>query len=652
MAKKSRKRKNIQFKLDNESLGLTNHLAGGKSLSASVSVPQGDHGNLASVAPRTHSKRFQESNQRPRPSEFQIKGVDRPPNTSSALESHQSALRDLRQSYFKNNPKIYSRDPQNAFSSIESDLSSASIGASTRIDSDHGRPNWEKQTPIWQKRFNEIFSKGPGMNARLEPASTTGPSPLKLSNKQSSWEERARHVQADKTTKLEDLKAFAKSFKIPTHIFPNPHPLPIPAHDNAKQETLNAQQTERVHGLEARDEAKQNMLEKQEATPIVDSTNSETAGKDPLHSLEAQDWIVVPPSLMNDPEDSVLSGKDSSETARECGLESANHIVYLSGHTLPFHPIRELGTGSMGFVDEVRVAHHKPFVRKRIDLRKWDLEELDRTQRIVRNEVDVMKRLSHRHIVRTIGSYEVETRIQAILMFPVGDNNLRDFLFELERDSETVTIPHRQRLRDLRKWLGCLASAITYIHAEGVQHEDIKPSNIICRGSDVFLTDFSSCRQFKVDETTSTWATARATLIYKAPELFQSGEAGKHGKGTDIFALGCVFMEMEIVSKAAFKKTSPDVLMWSIKLFRAYCKGAHVNNIGSGSDFAYCKSLKKIHNWPVWTESDDGDVSRTIWETVIRPMLALNRAKRPSAATVLQSVKSIAPGQPTCVCFK
>lgn len=86
------------------------------------------------------------------------------------------------------------------------------------------------------------------------------------------------------------------------------------------------------------------------------------------------------------------------------------------------------------------------------------------------------------------------------------------------------------------------------MHEQGIRHQDIKPSNIIHKGSRILFTDFSSSFTFVVGHTTSTENPSRSSPMYTAPEVTyrSSGMGGlrRHGRSSDIFALGCVFCDM------------------------------------------------------------------------------------------------------------
>ena len=310
--------------------------------------------------------------------------------------------------------------------------------------------------------------------------------------------------------------------------------------------------------------------------------------------------------------------------ARVCGLEPIRNCFFPRGSPVPFHTVSNLGHGSMGFVEEVRLQQFVPFVRKTFSL-KMGSDFRERYRKIIHQEVHALSRLNHIHIAKVIGSYDLEPHTSTILMFPVGENDLKIFLDELSsipfRSSEGIT-----KRSWLSKWVECLTSAIAYIHSQGIRHQDVKPSNMVHRGDQIYLTDFSSCGLFEIEGTTSTGADVRCTIAYRAPECFSTDEFGKHGPGTDVFALGLVFLEMKTVHGGG-----------SIKELRERCgPAAHIKGLHN-DEFCYSKALKQIHE----DLRKDSSMSITsewlLTEETMLTMLAYERKARPSAAEVLAS---------------
>ena len=325
-----------------------------------------------------------------------------------------------------------------------------------------------------------------------------------------------------------------------------------------------------------------------------------------------------------------------SMMALQCGLGAIRHYTYPKGTPVPFQTLRNLGRGSMAHVEEVYIPPYESFVRKTF-LLTMSRDSRLRCRDIIHREIQVMSQLTHMHIVKVIGSYDLEPFTYTILMFPVGDSDLKMF-FEEFLEIPRGTDEWSKSRHWLWKWVGCLSSAIAYIHGQGICHKDIKPSNIVYKGDTVYLTDFSSCGQFHIGETTSTAADARTTLVYRAPELFCTGDAGKHGPGTDVFALGLVFLEM----KTVYWGTSIQHLREN------YAAAASVKS-SDHSEFSYGKALIHIHE-ELERDTDRGD--NEAWplsSAVILSMLAFERKERPSAVQVFNAIH---PGSAhdSCVC--
>lgn len=184
-----------------------------------------------------------------------------------------------------------------------------------------------------------------------------------------------------------------------------------------------------------------------------------------------------------------------------------------------FFSVQDLGQGSHGFVDEVKIprGNFSNLVRKRVIVKGLQGQK---KKQVIEQEARILGTLNHPHIVTFIGSYsEWENNIEvgySLLMTPVGDCDLKTF-FETLGDGKDRR--HSEKLLWVPRWFGCLASALKYIHKQNIRHEDIKPSNIIHRGPDIFFTDFSSAGRFAVDEDSSTESLSRCTARYAAPEV-------------------------------------------------------------------------------------------------------------------------------------
>ncbi|KAJ5038035.1 uncharacterized protein L3040_006907 [Drepanopeziza brunnea f. sp. 'multigermtubi'] len=138
------------------------------------------------------------------------------------------------------------------------------------------------------------------------------------------------------------------------------------------------------------------------------------------------------------------------------------------------------------------------------------------------------------------GSYTTPSAM-VFLMSPLADSDLCSFLksASVTYDSQTILL--------LRRWFGCLASAVHSLHSIKIRHRDIKPQNILVQGHNILITDFNLAYDWSNSEdgeTTVTWE--GLTVRYAAPEIWRYEEANS---STDVWSLGCVFLEMATVIK-------------------------------------------------------------------------------------------------------
>lgn len=219
--------------------------------------------------------------------------------------------------------------------------------------------------------------------------------------------------------------------------------------------------------------------------------------------------------------------------------EHEMHLVYNQSSDIPFIHQSILGEGSFGWVDLVkrqdRSGHAKFFARKSIRIRPGQTESQLQS---IHNEVSIVNRLRHKHITRVITTYLCKKTF-AIIMLPVADVNLKEWMEQIDISDKS----QEEQCKLLPKWSQCLANALEYIHDQRVRHKDIKPANILVKGEEVYITDFGIAKDLIEDVSSGTMGTdGLRTRIYSAPEVMT--EHARRGRTSDMFSLGCVFLEM------------------------------------------------------------------------------------------------------------
>jgi hypothetical protein len=352
------------------------------------------------------------------------------------------------------------------------------------------------------------------------------------------------------------------------------------------------------------------------------------------------------PDILSDPVSPAESSDSTSfATTRSIKESSAQREIYgwKSGHQVygpsdeePLEVCDYLGHGALGTVEEVKLkgGDFPSFVRKRVQLH---MPRRGENLKAIQQEVKVLESLSHPNIVDILGTYEVKKQnrkhFYCVLMSPIGDNDLRAFL-DIAGEGDTKNLEWNTWILD---WIGCLASALTYMHEQGIRHQDIKPSNIVHRGSRIFFTDFSSAGSFEVGRTTSTENPSCSSPMYSAPEVLERFDEAsgllKHGTGSDVFALGCVYCDMLSV---LFGKP--------VSSFQDYLAGNSPSlGIAAGRSLFYSRKVDMIKEW--LKES-------RLFANVVAPMLAADRASRPTAREVLGLAASMHVNSTPCGCMR
>ena len=184
--------------------------------------------------------------------------------------------------------------------------------------------------------------------------------------------------------------------------------------------------------------------------------------------------------------------------------------------------LRLLGHGGMGFVYEV-------FDREReVRCALKTLREV-RPERILmlKNEFRSIARVRHSHLVRPGELFE--------------DQGSWFFTMELVSGEDPIGWADGREDR-VRHVIGGLADVLATMHAEGVLHRDVKPSNVIVGASDrVVLVDLGLAR----DAERPLWfdRDAVGTTLYMAPEL---ASAAGSSPAADMYSLGILLYELAV----------------------------------------------------------------------------------------------------------
>jgi len=212
---------------------------------------------------------------------------------------------------------------------------------------------------------------------------------------------------------------------------------------------------------------------------------------------------------------------------------------------LPFTPVSPLkvGRGAEGQVIGVHY-HGRVFACKSVHVPEHDPQWV--------GEFDILSSIKHPHLVYCQRAYKRMFNLfmlvepfcdtsfeilfsQAVSDLPIGEITIKDFLLET---------------------MGCLSSALTYLHRNRISHQNIKGANILLKFGDhaprVYISDFGLSHRFTVSGSSGDRGFFRHTRFYCSPEQHTQIDKAtneylpKVRRSTDIYSIGIFFLELAI----------------------------------------------------------------------------------------------------------
>ncbi|KAM0332148.1 hypothetical protein ACHAQA_002422 [Verticillium albo-atrum] len=183
---------------------------------------------------------------------------------------------------------------------------------------------------------------------------------------------------------------------------------------------------------------------------------------------------------------------------------------------------RTLGAGTYGIVREADGPTGKVAVK--IILKK----NVKGNERMVYDELDMLQRLKHPHIVKFVDWFESRDKYYIITELATG-GELFDRICEQGKFTE----------KDASQTIKQVLDAVNYLHINSVVHRDLKPENLLYRSreadSEIVLADFGIAKMLdRKDEVLTTMA---GSFGYAAPEVMLKRG---HGKPVDMWSMGVI----------------------------------------------------------------------------------------------------------------
>ncbi|KAJ9648429.1 Calmodulin-dependent protein kinase cmk2 [Coniosporium apollinis] len=183
---------------------------------------------------------------------------------------------------------------------------------------------------------------------------------------------------------------------------------------------------------------------------------------------------------------------------------------------------RTLGAGTYGIVREADCPEGKVAVK--IILKK----NVKGNEQMVMDELDLLQRLRHPHIVRFHDWFESRDKYYIVTQLATG-GELFDRICEKGKFTE----------KDAAETIRQVLEAVDYLHQNNVVHRDLKPENLLYLtpdpNSSLVLADFGIAKMLESKNEVLT--TMAGSFGYAAPEVMLKRG---HGKPVDMWSLGVI----------------------------------------------------------------------------------------------------------------
>ncbi|KAL7718531.1 non-specific serine/threonine protein kinase [Entamoeba marina] len=271
------------------------------------------------------------------------------------------------------------------------------------------------------------------------------------------------------------------------------------------------------------------------------SNSSQQSPRSPRHGLVAQSMDGF-----------VKKKKKKTEYEHEDPMKTKLLSITADGTTEDYRINKAIGRGAYGEVFQgINIASGEFVAIKQMKIHKKSVRNE------VAEEIRLLKRLAHQHIVRYINSTQLHGALYIVMEYM--DGSLLTIVKQLGSLTESLA----------SKYIGQVLAGLAFIHAEGVVHRDIKAANIlVTKSGSVKIADFGVSIQASdahvdsdnTDDVDNDTIDPIGTPNWMAPEvILLHGTTAK----ADVWAVGCTIIEL-LTGNPPYYDLNPSAALYRI----------------------------------------------------------------------------------------
>ncbi|MCQ2820220.1 MAG: protein kinase [archaeon] len=183
----------------------------------------------------------------------------------------------------------------------------------------------------------------------------------------------------------------------------------------------------------------------------------------------------------------------------------------------------------------------------------WSAEVRDNYIRHTMRENDILKKLSHKNIIKYYDTIEINNNSFGTVLELCSGNDLFSHLKLRKKLKEEEVKTIVKQILSALKYLSSLPKKII--------HYDLKPQNILFKDMEVKLTDFGLAKIMDNSDQLELTSQGVGTYYYLPPECFEKKENAIISPKLDIWSLGVMTYEMIYGYKPYFGRAAPEKVL-------------------------------------------------------------------------------------------